>query len=181
MANPKPVEELWSELERARAEVLREVEGLSQRQVDWKPGAQDWSIGEVVDHLTIAEIATGKVTTKLFKTVPAGEVGAFPADLVEFRALPRWPDAPPAGAPEVVWPAAGKPVGELVDVMKATRERSRQSVERLGQCDPRRLTFKHFRLGELDLAQWWRLQAEHDQIHVRQIREIKAAAGFPRD
>jgi hypothetical protein len=54
-------------------------------------------------------------------------------------------------------------------------------VERLGQCDPRRLRFKHFRLGDMDLAQWWRLQAEHDQMHVRQIRAVKAAAGFPRD
>ena len=51
--------------ERARADVLREVEGLSQRQADWKPAEQDWSVGEVVDHLTVAEIATGKVTTKL--------------------------------------------------------------------------------------------------------------------
>ena len=76
MANPKPVEKLWFELERARAEVLREVEGLSQRQADWKPGEQDWSIGEVVDHLTVAEIATGKLTTKLFKELQAGGAAA---------------------------------------------------------------------------------------------------------
>ena len=54
-------------------------------------------------------------------------------------------------------------------------------MERLGQCDPRALRFPHFRLGDMDLAQWWRLQAEHDRIHARQIREVKAAAGFPRD
>ena len=181
MANPKPVEMLWSELERSRADVLREVESLSQRQADWKPGANDWSIGEVVDHLTMAEIATGKLTTKLFKALPAGGAPAlFPHDLTEFSALPPWPSGP-ADAPEVVWPTAGKPIGELLGTMKATRERSRQSVERLGQCDPRALRFPHFRLGDMDLAQWWRLQAEHDRIHARQIREVKAAAGFPRD
>jgi hypothetical protein len=181
MANPKPVEKLWSELERARAEVLREVEGLSQRQADWKPAEQDWSIGEVVDHLTMAEIATGKLTTKLLKEVQAGGAAAvFPHDLAEFGPLPPWPPGPPGGAPEVVWPSHGKPIGELLGTMKATRERSRQSVERLGQCDPRTLRFKHFRLGDMDLAQWWRLQAEHDQIHLGQIREVKAAAGFPR-
>jgi hypothetical protein len=65
--------------------------------------------------------------------------------------------------------------------MKTARERSRQSVERLGQCDPRTLRFRHVRLGDMDLAQWWRLQAEHDRIHARQIREVKTAAGFPRD
>jgi hypothetical protein len=181
MAHPKPVEMLWSELERARAEVLREVESLSQRQADWKPGDRDWSIGEVIDHLTMAEIGTGKLTTKLFKEVQAGGAPAvFPHDLAEFGPLPPWPPGP-ADAPEVVWPTAGKPLGELLGAMKTARERSRQSVERLGQCDPRTLRFRHVRLGDMDLAQWWRLQAEHDRIHARQIREVKTAAGFPRD
>jgi hypothetical protein len=161
--------------------VLREVEGLSQRQADWKPGEEDWSVGEVVDHLTIAEIATGKLTSKLLKELPAGAAAArFPAGLAEFGPLPPWPPGPPGGAPPVVWPAHGKPIGELLATMTATRARSRQSVERLAQCDPRALTFKHFRLGDLDLAQWWRLQAEHDGIHTRQLRDIKAAPGFPR-
>jgi hypothetical protein len=182
MAHPKPVEMLWSELERARAEVLREVEPLSQRQADWKPGEADWSIGEIVDHLTRAETATGKLTTKLLKEVQAGSAAAvFPHDLAEFGPLPPWPVGPPAQAPEVVWPTHGTPIGELLATMRATRERSRQSVERLGGCDPRALRFKHFSLGDMDLAQWWRLQAAHDLIHLRQIREVKAAVGFPRD
>jgi hypothetical protein len=182
MANPKPVENLWLELEHARTELLREVEGLSQRQADWKPGERDWSIGEVLDHLTLAEVATGKLTTKLLKEVQAGAAAAvFPHDLTEFGPLPPWPPGQGGDAPEVVWPRAGKPIGELLGTMGATRERSRLSVERLGQCDPRTLRFKHFRLGDMDLAQWWRLQAEHDRIHVRQIRDVKAAAGFPRD
>jgi hypothetical protein len=63
--------------------------------------------------------------------------------------------------------------------MKATRERSRQSIERLATVDPRTMSFKHFRLGDLDLAQWWTLQAEHDLVHLGQLRQIKRAAGFP--
>ncbi|MGH7346001.1 MAG: DinB family protein, partial [Candidatus Rokuibacteriota bacterium] len=103
----------------------------------------------------------------------------FPADLAAFKPFP----APPPGAadaPEVVWPESGKPIGELLSTMRATRERSRQSIEKLASIDPRPLTFKHFRFGELDLAQWWQLQAQHDAIHLAQIREIKDAPGFPR-
>src|SRR5436190_619786 len=44
MSLPKPVEALWSELERVRADVLREADGLSQRQADWRPGPNDWSV-----------------------------------------------------------------------------------------------------------------------------------------
>ena len=178
MSLPKPVEALWTELESVRAAILREAEGLSQAQADWRPGEKDWSVGEVVDHLILAEVATGKLTTKLTRAA-AGAAGGFPADLTAFKPFP----APPPGAaeaPEVVWPARGKPFADLLATMRATRERSRQSIEKLASLDPRPLTFKHFRFGELDLAQWWQLQAHHDGIHLIQIREIKGAPGFPR-
>ena len=179
MAWPEPVANLWRELEAVRADVLREVEGLSQAQADWKPGEKDWSVGEIVHHLTIAEIATGKLTTKLTKeAAAAGSLAPFPADLREFRPLAVEPAAA-AEAPPVVWPEHGRPVAALITDMKATRDRSRQSIDKLATVDPRPLVFKHFRLGDLDLAQWWRLQAQHDGIHLAQIRAVKAAAQFP--
>jgi len=180
MALPKPVEQLWAELQAVRARVLREAEGLSQPQADWKPGEKDWSIGEIVDHLTIAEVATGKLTTKLTREAEAsGALAPFPDEVAGFAPLPPAPPGP-AEAPPVVWPSYGKPIGDLITAMKATRERSRQSIERLGAIDPRPLRFKHFRLGDLDLAQWWMLQADHDGIHLAQIRDVKAAPGFPK-
>jgi hypothetical protein len=179
MPLPRPVEALWIELESVRAEVLKEAEGLSQRQADWRPSDKDWSVGEVVHHLTIAEIATGKLTTKLTREAEAaGAPAGFPADLAAFKPLPAVSPGP-AEAPPVVWPEHAKPIGELLATMRATRERSRQSIEKLAAIDPRPLTFKHFRLGELDLSQWWQLQAQHDGVHLAQIRDVKRAPGFP--
>jgi hypothetical protein len=63
--------------------------------------------------------------------------------------------------------------------MKATRERSRSSIEKIATLDPRRLVFKHFRFGDLTLDQWWQLQARHDRLHLGQLRDVKAASGFP--
>jgi hypothetical protein len=180
MSLPRPVEALWSELESVRAEILAEAEGLSQRQADWKPSEQDWSVGEVVHHLILAEVATGKLTTKLTREAEAsGAVRGFPAELAAFKPFPASPPGA-ADAPEVVWPERGKPLAELLATMRATRERSRQSIEKLGSVDPRPLVFKHFRFGDLDLSQWWQLQAHHDGIHLAQIREVKRAPGFPR-
>jgi len=180
MSLPKPVETLWNELQAVRVDVLREAEGLTQRQADWKPSATDWSVGEIVDHLTIAEIATGKLTTKLTKeAAAAGTLAQWPADLTAFATLP--PDPPgPAEAPEVVRPSHGKTIGELIATMRATRDRSRQSIEKLATLDPRKLRFKHFRLGDLDLAQWWQLQIRHDRIHLAQVRDVRRAPGFPK-
>jgi hypothetical protein len=179
MSLPKPVEALWAELQSVRADILKEAGGLSQAQADWKPSDKDWSVGEVVHHLTLAEVATGKLTTKLTREAEAaGRSGGFPADLTAFKPFP----APPPGAadaPDVVWPERGRPIAELLSTMRAARERSRQSIEKLASVDPRPLTFKHFRFGDLDLSQWWQLQAHHDGIHLVQIREIKGAPGFP--
>lgn len=180
MSLPSAVAALWDDLQTVRAEVLREIDGLSQGQADFKPGDAEWSIGEVIDHLTVAEVATGKLTTKLTREAQAaGAPAGFPADLASFAPLPPWPPGP-AEAPSVVWPSAGKPIGDLIETMKATRERSRQSIDKVATVDPRRLVFEHFRLGRLDLAQWWALQAQHDRIHLGQIRDIKRASGFPR-
>ena len=176
MALPEPVETLWRELASVRADVLKEVEGLTQAQADWRPGEKQWSVGEIVHHLTIAEIATGKLTSKLTKDAAA--LKPFPADLRAFPPL-AIDAARRADAPEVVWPEAGKPIATLVADMKAARERSRQSIDKLGSVDPRPLVFKHFVLGELHLAQWWQLQASHDAVHLQQIRDVKASPGFP--
>ena len=148
MPLPAPVEALWNDLQSVRARLLREVEGLSQAQADWRTSDQDWSVGEIVHHLkAFAPLST-----------PAGGR---------------------ADAPQAVWPERGKPFVELVAEMKAARERSRQSIERLGAVDPRPLTFPHPRLGTLDLAQWWTLQAWHDGVHLEQLRGVKSAPGFP--
>src|SRR5262245_10698299 len=180
MAFPKAVAELWDELQAVRAQVLQEAEGLSQAQADWRPSEKDWSVGEIVDHITVAEVATGKLTTKLTKEAEAaGALGAFPADLMAFAPLPPVPPGP-MEAPPVVWPGQGKPIDELIAALKATRERSRQSVEKLARVDPRRLAFNHVRFGDLDLAQWWKLQASHEGMHLAQLREVKAAPGFPK-
>lgn len=179
MSLPEPVERLWRDLEAVRAEVLKEAEGLSQVQADWRPAEKEWSVGEIVHHLTIAEIATGKLTTKLTREAEAsGAATPFPGDLREFAPLAAR-SAAAADAPQVVWPEAGKPIAGLIAEMKTVRARSRQSIEKLGTIDPRPLVFRHFRLGDLDLAQWWTLQAQHDGIHLAQIRAVKAAPGFP--
>ena len=176
---PEPIEKLWGDLEAVRTEVLSVVERLSQAQAEWRPAENAWSVGEILHHLTLAETHTGKLTTKLTREAEAaGTARPFPADLRELAAL-QAASAAGADAPQPVWPERGKAIAALIADMKAVRERSRQSMEKLAAIDPRPLVFKHFRLGDLDLSQWWRLQAQHDAMHLRQIREVKSSPGFP--
>src|SRR5258708_33383737 len=61
---PKPVETLWRDLQSVRAELLREVDGLSQRQAEWRPTAPDQAGGRGVGHLPIREDAIRQLTAK---------------------------------------------------------------------------------------------------------------------
>jgi uncharacterized damage-inducible protein DinB len=177
---PDPVEKLWLALEAVRTEVLNEVERLSDAQAAWRPADNEWSVGEILHHITLAEVNTGKLTTKLTREAEAaGTAKPFPTDLRELAPLQAAAGAERADAPQQVWPERGKPIGGLIADMKAVHERSRQSMDRLAAMDPRPLVFKHFRFGPLDLSQWWRLQAEHEAMHLRQIREVKSSPGFP--
>lgn len=177
MALPAPVEALWNELQGVRTQLLKETEGLSQAQADWRSSEQEWSIGEILHHLFLAEVGTGKLTSKLLKDAPQ-PLPPFPADLKAFAPVPASPPGP-AKAPEVVYPERGHPLERLVADLKAARERSRLSLERLATVDPRGLRWRHFTLGEMDLAQFWLLHVRHEADHLGQLRRVKAAQGFP--
>ena len=177
MPLPLPLETLWSELQSVRADILKEVEGCSQAQADWRPGQADWSAGEIIHHLLLAEVGTGKLTSKLLKDAGSG-VAPYPEGLSALRPLPSLP-AGPTEAPPATRPEREHPIGQLLTDFKAARERSRQSIERMGAVDFRRLTWTHAAFGEMDLSQWWQLQAWHDADHLRQLRTLKATPGFP--
>jgi hypothetical protein len=176
---PAAIDAIWNDLQGVRAQVLAEADTLGQAQADWRPAPNEWSIGEILNHLTIAEMHTGKLTTKLVREAEAaGAIAAYPAEITGFEPLPPMVDER-TEAPPVVWPEHGRPIAQLVSDMKALRDRSRQSIERIAGLDPRRLTFKHFRFGDLNVAQWWMLQAQHDGLHLKQIRDVKASPGYP--
>jgi hypothetical protein len=175
---PRPLDAIWQEMEAHRTALFRDVAGLSQAQASWRPGPGDWCIVEILHHLTLAEVATGKLTSKLLKD-HADRLPPFPADLAAFRPLPEWPPGP-REAPPVVKPTDGQDLAELVAGLRAARERSRQTLERLAAYDPRPMGWRHFTLGELDLGQWWLLQARHEADHGQQLHALRHAPAFPR-
>jgi hypothetical protein len=178
MTLPVALAAIAQDLDATRAEVLRETETLSQAQADRRPSQNDWSVGEILHHLTLAEITTGKLTSKLLKDT-GGAVSEYPSDVTAFAPLPPWPSGP-REAPPLVRPDKGHPIAQLLQDIRAARARSHQSLERLATVDPRTFTWRHFALGEIDLVQWWMLTAHHDRDHLQQIRRIKKTPGFPR-
>jgi DinB superfamily len=182
MVLPSEIETFWGKLQAARQEVLKEVEGLSQAQLDWRPAQQEWSIGEVIHHLTLGEISTGKLTTKLLREAEeAGTLSSRPEGQTFFDRLPPPPSPLPTGAaqtPPHIWPEHGRSKPDLLAGIRAARVKSRQSFERVATIDPRPLVWRHATVGDLHLGQYWTLMLIHDGIHIEQIRKVKAEPAF---
>lgn len=177
---PVALQKLWDELDGVRKEFEREASGLTQAQADWRPSEQGWSCGEIIHHITLGEVNTGKLVSKLTKEAAvSGALRPFPVDVREFEPLPPFPLGL-GEAPLVVRPTLGRPIGDLLGEMRMARERTWQTMEKLATMDPRPLTWEHQMLGALNLAQWVRLHARHEGIHLAQIREVKSHPGFPR-
>lgn len=179
---PPALQRIAVEVEHERAHVLAEVTGLSQAQADWKPAPGEWSIGEALDHLARAEALSGRmISASLKRAAETGPLPPYPGVIAEFPWSP-----PTAGdrwmvqAPEPAAPVAGKPIEALRRALAEQSEWTAKVLARLATVDPRACAVRHPIIGDMDLAQWCRFAAYHLRIHLRQIQDVRAAAGFPR-
>lgn len=173
---------IWKENAAARRALCDEVGGLSEAQLGFQPAPGKWSVGEILDHLCLAEQSIGRVLSRILQQAAGrGLIGApgqteptpHPVDRGRFDA--------PAAAPESVLPLAGQPLPRLLANLEESRERL---LEVSGRADGRvvgPVTIRHFQLGELDFYQWLALEGAHESKHLAQIRRIKSHPDFPRD
>lgn len=152
---PHALQEIADGLEHRRAQVLAEVEGLSQSQADWKPAPDQWSLGEVLHHLVLAEGIAGKMVSVAIKhAAEAGRLPRYPADVHAFP----WQQPSPddrwiVRVPEPAAPTHGQPIADLREAMAKQRALTGKVMQRLAAVDPRAITAVHPLIGEMNAAQ----------------------------
>lgn len=167
------------ELERTRAALLGELEGLSDRQASFQPTENKWAVIHALEHIIRAEEVLRGLVENLLKGEPApdggeavsvsdAEVSSFVVDRTrKFEAPKR---VQPTGRYATLQ--------EAVDDFKATRRRSVEFVKGIDR-DLRAYRATNPVLGELDGYQWLLFLSGHSERHTLQIKEIKAAENFP--
>jgi hypothetical protein len=73
-----------------RARTLELVQGLSQEQMDFSPAADEWSIGEILDHLRLNEHVFRTDVAALIDLAKAGKVPQIYRSFAEFNAAPAF-------------------------------------------------------------------------------------------
>jgi len=179
----KKIQELVDALAGMRQALFDSVSGLSEAQLDYKPGDGEWAISDILHHLALTDEANMKLMGRSLKQADAAGVPPDPTpDESVLNCLDPFADTlrnTRAQAPEFVRPQSHQPVPDSIARLEASREKIMASIEKLGQYDLSQVKFPHPLLGELNLYQWIMIAGGHERRHTAQIGRIKSQPGFP--
>lgn len=174
------VAEILAANEAATSRFVAGVAGVNQAQVDFRPSADEWTIGEIVEHVNIVNGGFLRITHKLLRQAEADPKPA-PTDLNLGGVIVTedGQQAPKFQAPETVRPKGGVAIADAVAGLKQTIVGFAEIKSRLEAVDLSEQKFPHPAAGQLSAYQWMILLAEHSDRHLGQIGRVKDAAGFP--
>jgi len=171
------------ELNASRDHLERLVEGLTEEQWRYSPAAGRWSIGQCVEHVTCVEKRIyGLIGTRLDENHPEPSK-ATPEQKAKDEEVKRvLPDRSfPRNAPAAVQPAGDWAEGrELFADFQKTRQNTTEFA-RTTTGDLRNFFIPHGLFGDMDCYQWLLMLGLHATRHARQIEEIQAAPGYPKN
>jgi hypothetical protein len=166
-------------LEKTRAGVLAAAKGLSDAQLNFKPGPDRWSVAEVLEHIAATEdFLMDTVAEKIMKAPARTE----PADVqaIDAFVMEKVPDrSKKVQTSEPLRPTNrfGSPKGSL-DHFKESRAKTIAFVKK---TEGLRQHAVDSPLGKkLDAYEWVLFIGAHSERHTKQIDEVKADPNFPK-
>ena len=171
------LEEVFNYLDTERSELREAVELVPPALRDQSPGADRWSVAQVLQHLVMIEKRIGRGMTKWVLDARDGGLGpetetssvmnSVPLQLIADRSTPR-------SAPEEV-----RPTGESNAASAWTQLEETRAALRLGAMAGDGLALgeviqPHPVMGPINLYQWLLFVGGHEARHTAQVREIAA-------
>ena len=194
----------------ARQGTLELIAGLSQVQIEFSPAAGQWSVGEVLDHLLLAEALNRRDIVELIDLARSGRrpylkrtfadmnvsMAFIPKSMLPFLEVPFQllstvvPRAArefltryrlvPAQSPDVGTPRQGRSTDELRQELRASLQETEALFEANSTLDYQAMIQQHPLMGVNNVLQLLRIVALHEQRHQSQIGDILRLPGFPR-
>jgi len=182
MTIPELVQEVGSISRSARERFGR----LSPAQLNWKPGADRWSIGQCLDHLLTANepyfsiferVAKGEKKNTLWESMPLFP-GLFGGLLI--KSLDP-SSARKLKAPKAFEPASSDIDGRIVEKFSAQQERLSKAFRALEgkNLDVIKITSPALKLITYSLRDACTIIVVHEQRHLQQATNVLAAPEFP--
>ena len=173
---PGERQRLVAHLEMTEAWLASELEGLSEAQLTFRMTPASWSIKDVAEHLAIAEPQYWtNLESSMKEPVKDGWKPTATDEQMLWYGIDRTnrQKTGEARVPHNTFPSAKA----SLESFRKLRAKMLQTAK-TSQDDFRGRPFMG---GGQDVYQWFLMISTHSQRHILQIREIKAAAGFPRN
>jgi hypothetical protein len=161
-----------------RERLLRGPRSLTPEQLDYKPAPDRWSVGEILEHLAVAE---GRLLPRIEEVLrgspdPTKRSAWEGRDEALLQSVAS--RAPRVHAPDHIQPAGRWRGEELFGQLEAVRQHTSEFAATTNS-DLRRYFYPHPVLGELDCYQWLLITGAHFERHRAQVEEVMADRNFP--
>lgn len=154
--------------DQARKDLLKEVEGMTDEQINRKPSENEWSVKQVLEHLYLMEGAITKMVSEGLESDEVSEVPDLPIERTVDRSVK-------VAAPDFAAPSDSfASLQELKERLNVTHESLRSLAEHADEEKLRSRSFPHPVFNQMSLAQWIPFTAYHEMRHTDQIREVKS-------
>lgn len=166
-------------LEESRQEFLAAIEGVSEQQWKWKPAPDRWSVGEVAEHIVIAEASQFANVQKAISSAPNPAWEAQTKGKTERLEAVLAPRLGRVQAPEAIVPKGEMTLAEVKERFEKQRA---EMVKFARETDAplKQYTIDNPFFGTLNAYHWLIYAPLHTMRHDKQIAEVKATAGYPR-
>ena len=168
-------------LEGTRDAFVAAAGDLSDAQYQFKPADGAWSIGQVVEHLALAELRLLDLVTVKLPQAPAPSAAKTrgPARFARLDTVVPSREQRRIVAPDVLVPKGTWASPEVS--LAAFVEARNQTIAAAAVVNPEALehVLPHRFFGELDVEEWAYFMALHSARHTAQVVDIKSAPGFP--
>jgi uncharacterized damage-inducible protein DinB len=175
--NRERFDQSFALLDEARGKVLALLGAVTQAQADRRPAEDEWSVGEIADHLAITE---RQIMVKLADAAANAKPHEYDyAEVLKTRLIrleDSW-DITKSGKgthPPELTPTPGRPLPELLEGLRAARAHTKELLAPLRDQDLSVKFIVHRRMGPLTLYERMAFTAYHDLKHVKQMERALA-------
>ena len=194
-----------------RTTTLGFANALTEEQAAFVPAPGKWSIGEVLDHILLAELLYRDRFMKLIEMKKSGQKPELRSDFTEintsvmFIPKPMLPllETPfkmmnlfvptavreamtryrvlPAQAPSIAIPRKGRSVTRLTDELLTSMEQTENLFQNNPELDYREMMLSHPLMGNNNVLQLLRIMSMHEQRHQEQMRSVQRSRSYPQE
>ncbi|HEY0079159.1 MAG TPA: DinB family protein [Pyrinomonadaceae bacterium] len=177
------VAEIFDSIDETRLRLDQTLSGIDDRQQNFRPTPEAWTIAEIAEHLSIIEHQLVQLTTMMLrKAEAAGMLRAAEAgETPEHFSIDRFVEQSKGEkyiAPENVRPRGELPLAESLARLRNSRASLRELRPRLEQIDGASLQYPHPAFGPLNLYQWLAFVGAHEDRHLRQIQKLMQSTQY---